>query len=242
MKYSTISILAISLILSACSVKQEPEKEPITQTEVLEEPIKETTKEDDIITEVEEDIFSLKDTSPYTVLPHQLYLENGLSREHYERIPYLKPLETISISHAETVIGTVSFDGAEIIDDALGSSKKGLLLWFTETNTTNDTLEVGLYAPTPLTLITVFNGDQELKPLATTPGMMGVENNDYLENYHLEYQDKTQAVCTDLAKLLPGESRTCYQLYSYAGKGQYLINQATDETYENWKSYLLTIE
>ena len=58
----------------------------------------------------------------------------------------------------------------------------------------------------------------------------------------VEYNNEKVLPCSENTKLLPGESRMCYQIYSYAGKGEYLINQATDLTYENWKSYLLTIE
>lgn len=237
--------LALSLLLlTACQPKQEPIEEPTPQPEIIEEsPTKNEIVEE--VIEIEEESPStppLIDSSDYTVNTAQLYLENGLPRAEYETTPYLTIGDKITIQNDDQIIGTVSFDQAEIIDDAFGSPRKGLVLWFTETNTTNETLEVGLYAQHSLTLMTVFKDDQELKALSTTPYIMGVENNDYLENYHVDYTNDTALPCSENTKLLPGESRMCYQVYSYAGKGQYLINQATDLTYTNWKSYLLNIE
>ncbi|MFR9295202.1 MAG: hypothetical protein ACLVLR_10050 [Turicibacter sanguinis] len=239
-------ILLLSLLfLTACHQKQNVMEDAQPQPEIIEEsPTKIETAEKNIAIEEEEEpsVNTLIDSSDYIVNEAQLYLENGLSRHDYETLPHLTIGDQITIQNDDQILGLVSFDKAEIVDDELGSSKKGLVLWFTETNTTNETLEVGLYGQHPLTLMTVFKDDQELKPLSTTPYIMGVENNDYLANYHVEYNNEKVLPCSENTKLLPGESRMCYQIYSYAGKGEYLINQATDLTYENWKSYLLTIE
>lgn len=238
MKNFKLKIMAVTLLtLTGCYQKQETADETIKQPTIIEE---ETTIEIDPI--LEEDIETSLDSTASLIDENQLYLETGLSREEYETTPHLSLGELVTIYNENQIIGTVSFDKAEIITDTRGSGRKGLLLWFTETNTNTEPLEVGLYSMSPLTLITVFKENQQLKPLSTTLSTMGIENNEYLKNYHVEYENPNKVACHESTKLIPNESRTCYQLYSYAGEGDYLINQAMDQTYENWNSYLLTIK
>lgn len=176
--------------------------------------------------------------------PPQPFIENGFGRSIYETPPYLTIGEQISIANNEIEVGTVSLDRYDIIEDELGSGRKGLLLWLTETNTSNEPLQVGLYGLNTLSSINVFYGELELKRLSHATPLEKIEGEDYINNYHVEYTPTTPELdsCVETVELQPGESRVCYQTYSYAGPGEYLISQPIDNHYSSYKNYLLKIE
>lgn len=174
----------------------------------------------------------------------QPFIENGFGRFIYETPPYLTIGEQISIANNGIEVGTVSLDRYDIIEDELGSGRKGLLLWLTETNTSNEPLQVGLYGLNTLSSINVFYGELELKRLSHATPLETIEGEDYINNYHVEYTPTNPELdsCVETVELQPGESRVCYQTYSYAGPGEYLISQPIDNHYSSYKNYLLEIE
>lgn len=240
------------LLLGGCSLKQptsplEPDVTPTPDEEVTTEeiPLNES------IIEQSEENNTMSDKSDSEENPDTLtqtishpFTENGFGRQIYETKPYLPLGETILIANNGVDVGTVSLERYEVVEDELGSGRKGLVFWLTETNTSNDSLEVGLYGLNMLSSLNVFYNELELKRLSHSMPLEKIEGEDYIKNYHVQFtpSDPTLPSCVDVQTLQPGESRVCYQTYSYAGEGDYLISQAKDDHFSAYQNYLLTLK
>lgn len=175
-----------------------------------------------------------------------LFLENGPGRQYYETKPYLKPSDSITVNDGEKDFATVQFKSYKVIDDQGGSGRKGIALYFTETNISDDKIEVG--APgrvlNPVLSSSVFFNELELKTMPHNKEWLKFADSGYVENQHVEFTSKDAKVesCAETKVLKPGKSRDCYEHYSYPGPGEYLINQALDPSYTSFKSYLINVQ
>ncbi|MDB8562703.1 hypothetical protein PNU83_01155 [Turicibacter sanguinis] len=175
-----------------------------------------------------------------------LYLENGVGRAYYETLPYLNSNDVITLNKGETDYATVQFDHYEIIDDHQKSGRKGIAFYYKETNISDQEIHVGLAGRVldPVVNTSVFYGEDELKLMPADELNLKFADEDYLQTQHVEFtqqQAKVEA-CSTPNTLEPGKSRLCYNHYSYAGKGEYLINQALDNTYSNYQSFLIEVK
>lgn len=175
-----------------------------------------------------------------------LYLENGIGRDYYETLPYLACTDTITIHDGVQDYATVHFNQFKIIEDANGSGRQGIALFFTEKNISQNPIEVGLPGRVlnPVVNISVFYGQQELKKMPADELSLQFADQKYLIEQHVQFtkEQANMEPCSISATLNPGESRTCYYHYSYAGEGEYLINQAVDPTYSHYRSFLIEIK
>lgn len=175
-----------------------------------------------------------------------LFLENGPGRQYYETKPYLKPSDSITVNDGEKDFATIQFKSYKVIEDQGGSGRKGIALYFTETNISDEEIEVG--APgrvlNPVISSSVFFNDLELKTMPHNEEWLKFADSGYIENQHVEFTSKDAKVesCADTKVLKPGKSRDCYEHYSYPGPGEYLINQALDPSYTSFKSYLINVQ
>lgn len=200
--------------------------------------------------------FSIKNPKPEEEEPEMpieppkdaqsLFLENGPGRQYYETKPYLKPSDSITVNDGEKDFATVQFKSYKVIEDQGGSGRKGIALYFTETNISDDKIEVG--APgrvlNPVLSSSVFFNDLELKTMPHNKEWLKFSDSGYVENQHVEFTSKDAKVesCAETKILKPGKSRDCYKHYSYPGPGEYLINQALDPSYTSFKSYLINVQ
>lgn len=242
---------SLLLLLGGCSLRP--------PTSSLESEITPTIKEEIKVEEIlsnESEINEPKEEEEETLITNEdegegvtetlinPFTENGFGRHIYETKPYLTLGDAISVANNGLEVGTVSLDRYEVVEDELGSGRKGLVLWLTETNTSNDSLEVGLYGLNLLSSLNVFYNELELKRLSHSMPLEKIEGEDYIKNYHVQFTplDSTLPSCADVQTLQPGESRVCYQTYSYAGEGDYLVSQAKDDHFSTYQNYLLTLE
>lgn len=200
---------------------------PPTTEEPLEDPVEDPT---------------LQPSQPSTTL----YLENGAGRDYYETIPYLSPKEEIIVNDGEMDYGMVMYDHYKIIEDMNESGRKGIAFFYTETNISDEPIEVGLAGRVmnPIVNSSVFYGEDELKRMPADAQSLEFADEDYLQSLHVEYTKKQAKVesCASPTTLKPGKSRICYNHYSYAGEGEYLINQAIDNTYSNYESFVVEVK
>lgn len=175
-----------------------------------------------------------------------LFLENGPGRQYYETKPYFKASDPITVNDGEKDFAIVQFKSYKIIEDQGGSGRKGIALYFTETNISDEKIEVG--APgrvlNPVLNNSVFFNDLELKTMPHNEEWLKFADIGYIENQHVEFTSKDAKVesCAEPKILKPGKSRDCYEHYSYPGPGEYLINQALDPSYMTFKSYIIEVE
>lgn len=179
-------------------------------------------------------------------IPATLYLENGAGRAYYETLPYLTQKTEIPVNDGENDYGTVTYQHYKIIEDADGSGRQGIAFFYTETNISDEEIQVGLAGRVlnPLVNTSVFYADDELKLMPANEQNLQFADADYLQTQHVEFTQKQAKVesCANPTTLKPGKSRTCYNHYSYAGPGEYLINQAIDFTYSNYVSFLIEVK
>lgn len=176
-----------------------------------------------------------------------LYLENGVERGYYETLPYLSPSDMITVRNEEgDEYATVQYDHYQVITDANGSQRQGIAFYFTESNISESPIEVGLPGRVlhPIVNISVFYDEKELKKMPADEMSIEFADQEYLIEQHVHFtkEQANMEPCSTPATLNPGESRICYHHYSYAGKGDYLINQAIDSTYSHYQSFLINVK
>lgn len=242
MKQTLSILMLLSLtLLGACGAQEnqiQSEVEAPTQDVVPDTLDSEQIKKDD----------TDQDTQVQQIDETPLYLTGGPGRENYDDESYLTLGESFVVGNSGRMYGKVSLDSYELIEDSNGSGRQALLLWFTETNTDVQAIEVGLYGAESMLSAHVFYGDLGLQRLSHYQPDTKFFDPDYIENMHVQYgnEDETKPQsCAYSVTLEPGESRSCFSHYSYAGNGEYLISQLIDSanntTPENSKSYLIEV-
>lgn len=171
----------------------------------------------------------------------QLYLANGPGRERYEQGEKIEVGKSSKVTFDDGISGEVSIDKYEIFDDKGDSDRKGLAIYVTEKNTSNESLKVGeLNSETiNLSLIEVFYNDLKLGKHKVKDG----NSEDYITNQYVEFDFEKEGVnsCTKQQELKAGESRQCVYVYSYAGTGEYFIALSTEVAEDKWANYLLNV-
>ncbi len=173
-----------------------------------------------------------------------IYLDHSVGRDKHVSTQQLTVGETVKIG----TYGELTLDSYEITDDTYGSNRKAIVFWLTEKNISDQVLEVGIYGEHPIADPLVFYGEKGLSWLAVSELQSISWGREYLETQHVEFgennsfQDQSCYGYEGEATLQPGESRTCYFHYSYAGDGEYLIANATKETEESFVNFIVPVE
>lgn len=221
-----------------------PADEEVNEEEHLQ--IETTTKDETsppVLPEVEEEVPSLTQPSQTT---QTLYLENGPGRAYYETKPYLPSSDKITISNGEEDFATLQFKTYKIVEDQNGSGRQGIALYFIETNISDEKIQVGLagHVLNPVLNHSVFYQEAELKKMPADEEWLKFADANYIENQHVDFTptDAKVSACSEPKTLKPGKSRECYVHYSYPGPGEYLINQAINPSYQEFVSFIITVE
>lgn len=175
-----------------------------------------------------------------------LYLENGAGRSYYETLPYLNSNDVMTVNNGESDYATVQFDHYTVVKDHQLSGRQAIVFYYKETNISDHEINVGLAGRVldPVVNTSVFYGEDELKLMPADEQNLKFADEDYLKNQHVEFTEKQAKAepCSTSNTLKPGKSRLCYNHYSYAGSGKYLINQALDQSYSNYQSFLIEVK
>ena len=196
---------------------------------------------------------SKMDLSSYEVQESALFIENGPGLAYFETTPYLNLGESVTVNVSEArydgtippaLSAEVSLTQTELFYDHNESGRLGIRLIFKETNTSDDVIEVGdeFVAKNSATSLAVFHGETQLKThLNEVPNIPDHET--YLTTQHVQFNSTDgMETCGSYATLEPGQSRLCYEIVSYAGQGDYLINLATDANLNTYQTYLVNIQ
>lgn len=234
---SICELLAV-IFISGCSSHEPPiqSKNEIyiqkAEPDLTENSKNQETTGEDVIEDTEK-VQDVANTSENADTP-AIYSISDFKRSDFETPPYLIFGESVSIFESGNEIGTVTLDSYEIIQDSNGSNRKGLVLFFIETNTGTGPLELGIYQLNRLSLAHVFYEEIYLDIM---------DPNAPLEYKVSEPSYEDIKVCGYNTILNPGDSRTCYRYYSYAGEGEYLVSLSTniDDLSTDWRSFLVSI-
>ncbi len=184
--------------------------------------------------------------TPPSQTTQTIYLENGPGRAYYETKPYQSPSEKIIVSDGVKDFATLQYKTYKIVEDQKGSGRQAIALYFTETNISDETIQVGMagHVLNPVLNHSVFYGQDELKKMPSDDEWLKFADADYLQNQHVVFTptDAKVAACAESKTLKPGKSRECYVHYSYPGAGEYLINQALDPSYQEFVSFILEVK
>jgi len=237
-----VPALFASLLLGACSPQEnqgqseiQSEVEELPQSKVVELPQTEEGESQPSLNKVIDE--------------KNIHLAGGPDKSYYDNGTYLTLGESFAVGNSEELYGEISLDSFELIEDSNGSGRQALLLWFTETNITDDDIEVGLYGTQSMGSPHVFYEDLNLKRLSHYQPDTKFFDPEYIDNIHVQYGDENETKpqsCAFTTTLKPNESRTCFSHYSYAGKGRYLVSQLLDgaenPTPVNAKTYLVEVK
>lgn len=193
------------------------------------------------------------DLTAYAVDPEALFIEHGPGLAYFETTPYLSVGTSLTVNVTESrydgttpepLFAEVTLQKAEVFADHEGRERLGIRLVFEEKNTNETSIEVGdgFTAKNPATQLAVFYGETQLKTHQTnvinTP-----DTEAYLTTQHVQFNSTDgMETCGSYATLEPGQSRLCYEIVSYAGQGDYLINLATDANLNTYQTYLVNIQ
>lgn len=193
------------------------------------------------------------DLTAYAVDPEALFIEHGPGLAYFETKPYLSVGTPLTVNVAESrydgttpdpLFAEVTLQKAEVFADHEGSGRLGIRLVFEEKNMNETSIEVGdgFTAKNSATQLAVFYGETQLKTHQTnvinTP-----DTEAYLTAQHLSYVASDGSVtCSTNQTLEAGESRTCHEVVSFAGTGNYLVNVAVDPEQDQYQTYVVTVE
>lgn len=222
--------LLATVLISACSHPESQVQSDVdTPASKVESPVIEVETHD--VDEIPEKLIESTDSE---IIDESILSYSDYQRAEFEKTPYLTFGDKVAVFKDGVEIGTVSLEDYEVIEDSNGSGRKGVVFFFNEINTGTSTLELGMYSPNWLVQTHVFYENIYLDEMSYNAGTQQIIAYPKYDN---------TMICQALATLDPGESRTCYQFYSYVDDGIYLISQSTDlSEYESWSSYLVNIE
>ena len=213
-------LLMILVLLSGCE-RMRAEESSLMNKQVEPAMIEQLDDEQDDITPSHPNILS----------------SNKVTRSSVELKPYLSVGQSVTIHSSDEVIGRVTLDKVEIIENEKGYEDKSIVLHFTETNLSAQPLNIGENQVDLLNVNHLFYETLYLDAFT--------ESDIKYFNKLPSYDGKVMCQTPDI--LEHQASRQCYQVYSYAGSGSYLLSLATNITsadrwyLDEWKSYYLTI-
>lgn len=239
------TLLVFLVLLTACSTKEYrviPEENSAIVVEQDES--QENVTEDIIDSEKDtqgEELTEIGDDTSGNINKEELYLSNGPEREYYTQGEIIELGEGSDVTFEEGTSFEVSIDDYEVFVDNNGSGRKGIAVYVTEKNTTNNTLSVGEENSETINaaLIEVFYNNDKLKKHKGKGG----QSEDYIANQYIEFNYDKAGVTTCLKEqdLKAGESRQCVYIYSYAGIGEYFIALSINVADNKWANYLLNV-
>ena len=144
----------------------------------------------------------------------------------------------VKVHDMNGTIGTLSLDKVEVIANEKGFQEKSIVLHFTETNESDTTLSLGINQPDTLLVSHLFKDETYLDAFLET-------DKTYFKTLP-RYDQET--LCHEAVSLAPHTSRRCYNVYSYAGPGRYIVSVATTLvlsehlSVSDWKSYEFDVE
>lgn len=173
-------------------------------------------------------------------------LENGPGRAYYETKPYQSPSKKIIVSDGVKDFATLQYKTYKMVEDQKESGRQAIALYFTETNISDETLQVGMarHVLNPVLNHSVFYGQDKLKKRLSDDEWLKFADADYLQNQHVVFPptDAKVTACAESKTPKPGKSREYSVHYCYSSPGEYLINQALDPSYQKFISFILEVK
>ena len=158
---------------------------------------------------------------------------DNIKRAEVESETKLSVGTSVAVHDMNGTVGTLSLDKVEVIANEKGFEQKSIVLHFTETNESAATLNLGINQPDTLLVSHLFKEKTYLDPFLKT-------DRAYFQTLPV-YENAT--LCHEAVSLAPKASRRCYNVYSYAGSGRYIVSVATmlelgeHLSVSDWKSY-----